>query len=157
MEALRVGWSNARLIDVLGEENPKKAYDYFHAIVRFEQAGVKPPPERVPPERWAEVEAEQVRIRKKKIEDTENGGHGGRPMENFDPDFDLFWKAYPRQERKLEAQHAWTETKDLRPPLDALLAKLRRACLVWKAERTEAKFIPHPSSWLREHRWEDKI
>lgn len=153
MKPLRIGEQNARIIDEIGEDNPKKAHDYFHAIRVFERTGEKPSPERIPPDKWAEMEAEQERIRK----DEENGDLGGRPKENFDPAFAPFWKAYPRKERKLDAQNAWTETKDLRPPLDALLVKLRRACQVWREEKTQPMYIPHAASWLRERRWNDEI
>ena len=39
---------------------------------------------------------------------------------------------------------------------DAIVAGVDNANAVWTAERTEARFIPHPATWLNQGRWQDE-
>jgi DNA-binding transcriptional ArsR family regulator len=70
-------------------------------------------------------------------------------------DFAHFWSNYPRKESKRKAEQAWSKLKraDRLAALDALSAHVER----WRHERTEAKFIPHPPTWLNQRRWEDQL
>jgi DNA-binding transcriptional ArsR family regulator len=72
-----------------------------------------------------------------------------------DDDFAHFWSTYPRKESKRKAEQAWSKLKraDRLAALDALSAHVER----WRHERTEAKFIPHPPTWLHQRRWEDQL
>jgi hypothetical protein len=72
-----------------------------------------------------------------------------------DDDFAHFWAIYPRKESKRKAEQAWSKLKraDRLAALDALSAHVER----WRHERTEAKFIPHPPTWLHQRRWEDVL
>lgn len=68
-------------------------------------------------------------------------------------DFSEFWQAYPRREGKGAAEKAWRKLKaaDRQAALDALPNHRER----WNG--TERKFLPHPSTWLNQRRWEDEI
>ena len=155
MQPLCIGEANARALDLLSLENSQACATYFHALYQFERRGSRPPPDLVKPEVWDDFETEQLRIRRKPDANRANGDKGGRPPKN--PDFEAFFKRYPRQEKKLDALRAWNETQNARPSLDRVLASLDRARQVWKAEGTEGKFIPLPANWLRERRWDDRI
>ena len=68
-------------------------------------------------------------------------------------DFLTFWKAYPRKVGKLAAIKAWLRQK---PPIDAVLAALewQRGDEQWVKDG--GQFIPHPSTYLNNRRWEDE-
>lgn len=67
-----------------------------------------------------------------------------------DPDFDVFWAEYPRKTAKEAARKAWA-TARARVGAETILNGLRAA--VWPAE---TQFIPHPSTWLNQGRWDDQ-
>ena len=68
--------------------------------------------------------------------------------------FDRFWKAYPRKVGKPAARKAFARAIkccDLREMSDGL----RRWVIYW-AERDDPQFIPHPTTWLNQERWNDE-
>lgn len=70
-----------------------------------------------------------------------------------DEQFDTFWEAYPRKEKKAEARKAFEKVA---VPLQTLLEGID----MWKGsaqwQKDNGQFIPHPSSWLNGKRWEDQ-
>ena len=68
-------------------------------------------------------------------------------------EFAKFWSAYPRKTAKGEAYQAWLKAN---PPLDAVLKSLdwQRGCEDWT--KGGGQFIPHPSTYLHQRRWEDE-
>lgn len=70
--------------------------------------------------------------------------------------FDDFWKCYPRKKGKKAAVKAFLKATD-KPPLDVLIAKLnqQKQSMDWKKDG--GKYIPHPSTWLNEGRWDDEV
>jgi hypothetical protein len=73
-----------------------------------------------------------------------------------DEAFDLFWSSYPRKVAKAAALKAWA----------ALVNGERETAIVAARAWTEAwagapddrrRFLPHPATWLRAHRWEDSM
>ncbi|MFA6584250.1 MAG: hypothetical protein WCS77_08135 [Elusimicrobiaceae bacterium] len=68
----------------------------------------------------------------------------------YSPEFELFWKAYPRKVGKSAAYARWRSKS---PPLDAVLAalKVQKRCEQWQ----DITLIPHPETWLNQRRWED--
>jgi hypothetical protein len=69
--------------------------------------------------------------------------------------FDAFWESYPRKVGKGDARKAWISTRKTRPEQDVLLSALSRAVMGWTG--MEARFIPHPATWLRQERWSDEV
>jgi len=83
-------------------------------------------------------------------ENTPRARKGGRST-----DFDAFWSAYPRKVGKDAATKAFA--KAVRritdaDPLAVILAGIERALPGWD----EPDFIPHPTTWLNQGRWEDE-
>lgn len=70
--------------------------------------------------------------------------------------FDAFWQAYPRKVGKDAARKAFGKRK----PDDELLAAMIRAVDTQRASpgwlKDGGEFIPHPSTWLNEGRWQDE-
>lgn len=69
--------------------------------------------------------------------------------------FDAFWGAYPRKVAKGKCLHVWLALR----PDESLLARMLRALERHKAseqwKREAGQYIPHPSTWLNQQRWED--
>jgi len=67
-------------------------------------------------------------------------------------DFDAWWKAYPSKVGKDAALKAWKARRDL-PPVSEMIEKLEE-------QKTWAKwldgFIPNPSTYLNQGRWQDE-
>lgn len=70
-------------------------------------------------------------------------------------DFEHFWLAYPRPVGKKDARKAWTQAKD-KPGLSEILKALESAKQSEQWTKEGGKFIPHPATWLRQGRWDDK-
>lgn len=70
--------------------------------------------------------------------------------------FDQFWKLYPRKVGKAPAEKAWKKLK-VTPELFALIANaLARQSVSIDWLKSGGQYIPHPSKWLNEKRWEDE-
>lgn len=70
-------------------------------------------------------------------------------------EFSSWWEGYPRKTGKDVAAKAYGKARK-NATADELMAGLANACAVWRAERTEARFIPHPATWLNQGRWQDE-
>lgn len=70
--------------------------------------------------------------------------------------FDEFWKSYPRKESKPKARTAFEKIK----PDEELLRKMLDSIERWKKtdqwQEDGGRYIPHPSTWLNQQRWEDE-
>jgi uncharacterized protein YdaU (DUF1376 family) len=74
-------------------------------------------------------------------------------IHTVDNDFDVFWKEYPKKVGKDSARKAWDKTK---PNLDVVIKALE-----WQKQsdqwfKSNGQFIPNPSTWLNQGRWEDE-
>jgi hypothetical protein len=81
----------------------------------------------------------------------------GKNMPTEDPEFEQFWKLYPRKCSKGDARKAWIQTSKIRPPFAQLLKAIyaARASEQWKKDA--GSFIPYPATWLRGERWDDQL
>lgn len=68
-------------------------------------------------------------------------------------EFDVFWKAYPRKVGKDKALIAWNKKK---PNLDAVLNALSWQKLSDGWIKDNGQYIPHPTTYLNEGRWQDE-
>lgn len=69
--------------------------------------------------------------------------------------FERFWKVYPRKEGKGKAEDSFGKYQ----PDDALTDTMIKAVQAYKKteqwQRDGGQYIPHPSTWLNQRRWED--
>jgi phage replication O-like protein O len=71
--------------------------------------------------------------------------------------FDIFWQLYPRKVGKGAAKKVWAKLK----PNDALVQRIleavseQRDSVQWA--RDGGQYIPHPTTWLNQERWEDEL
>lgn len=72
----------------------------------------------------------------------------------YPPLFEVFWEAYPLKVSKRTALASWSALD----PSDALVAQMIRAIGMQKdTDQWRRGFIPHPTTWLNQHRWEDEV
>lgn len=71
--------------------------------------------------------------------------------------FDIFWRAYPRKVGKFLAAKVWLKLKDEEGLLDKIIrsVQIQKQSDGWQKEG--GIFIPHPSTWLNQRRWEDEV
>lgn len=77
--------------------------------------------------------------------------------EEYSSDFLAFWGAYPR---KVGKGAAWKSFMRVRPDsqlLDAMLKAIRQQKGSQAWTRDGGQYIPHPSTWLNQRRWEDEL
>lgn len=67
--------------------------------------------------------------------------------------FEQFWLAYPRKVGKPAAKKAFKSAMK-RAGIEAIAEGLGRWVEYWE-DRSEPEFVPHPSTWLNQDRWDD--
>ncbi len=69
--------------------------------------------------------------------------------------FESFWKEYPRKVKKHYCRTVWKSLRVTETLLKEILnsLSLQKDSLAWKSDG--GKFVPHPSTWLNGHGWED--
>ena len=80
-----------------------------------------------------------------------------KQKERTEESFARFWSAYPRHEAKAEARKAFEKLD----PDESLLSEMLETIRRWKdtAQWKEGggRFVPYPSTWLNQRRWEDEV
>ena len=75
---------------------------------------------------------------------------GGTPFERF-------WEAYPKKVRKAAARRAWKAIKPDEDLTQTILKAIELAKASPQWTKSGGRFIPDPSRWLEEKRWEDQL
>ena len=70
--------------------------------------------------------------------------------------FNQFWYEYPKKKAKVAAMKAWAKLKPDDVLFDAIMLGLRRARASIEWKREGGRFIPHPTTFLNQGRWEDE-
>ena len=70
--------------------------------------------------------------------------------------FAEFWKLYPRKAGKGKAEESFVKYVTSKKIFDAVMAGLRKhiGCDDWVKD--DGQYIPHPTTWLNQRRWEDE-
>ena len=71
--------------------------------------------------------------------------------------FDLFWAAYPRHTAKETAKKAFDKLNPSAELLTTILDAISRQKTSVQWTKDGGQFIPHPATWLNQHRWEDEL
>lgn len=89
---------------------------------------------------------------RKKAESGKRGGEAVKP--NRDEEFDLFWKAYPCKVNKQGAAKAF-EKVDVE--VGVLIGAIENHKRSAQWTKDGGAFIPHPTTWLNQRRWEAEL
>ena len=71
--------------------------------------------------------------------------------------FDTFWKEYPKKIGKVVAEKAFYKHKPTPELLEKMLLAIQEQKKSDQWVKDGGQFIPHPSTWLNQKRWEDEL
>ncbi len=101
----------------------------------------------------AEAEAEAEAEKK----DMAVNGRANESLNAVGEHFEAFWKAYPRKAKKPAAMKAFVALKPDAELLEQMLAAIAKARESSEWLESGGKYIPHPTTWLNNRRWEDEL
>lgn len=73
--------------------------------------------------------------------------------------FEAFWKEYPNKTAKKKAQQSWERIFTVNKPDElytAIMAGLERSKKSSQWVKDGGQFVPHPTTWLNQERWNDE-
>jgi len=71
--------------------------------------------------------------------------------------FDVFWQAYPKKAGKEVAYKAWVKLSPSPTMIETLIAAVAKQKISDQWRKDGGQFIPHPSTWLNQKRWQDEL
>lgn len=90
-------------------------------------------------------------------EESKEQKHTPLPTSAVATGFAEFWSAYPLKKAKATAEKAWAKLKPGAELTATILSAIatQRASADW--QRDGGQYIPHPTTWLNQRRWEDEV
>jgi hypothetical protein len=70
--------------------------------------------------------------------------------------FKAFWKLFPLKVKKIRAEKLWNKLAPDVGLVDIILAAVKRQKLSTDWTKDGGKYVPHPTNWLEDRRWEDE-
>lgn len=123
------------------------------AIAKQEKSSSKPQANRKQTSGKPEAKAQQGEASSEKENEKEKEKEN-ECYKNPPSPFDRFWLAYPRKVGKADARKAFTKVK---VPVETLLSAIERQKRSEQWTTENGRFIPNPSTWLNQGRWEDEL
>ncbi len=78
------------------------------------------------------------------------------PKETIDEMFERFWEAYPKRKDKKRAYKGFLKIKPDSDLLEKMLSCIEREKQTIDWQKNNGQYIPYPSSWLNNERWNDE-
>ena len=107
----------------------------------------------------AEVEVEEVEEKRTEEKIEYNPPYipprGTGEGTSAESDFERFWEAYPRKECRVRARNVFLKLAPRRPLLEKILSAITRFKATDQWNREGGRYVPYPSRWLLEERWEE--
>ena len=72
-------------------------------------------------------------------------------------EFDRFWKAYPRHEAKQTAKQKWMRLNLTPDLMNTIMTAVEQQKQSDQWNRDGGQYIPMPSTWINQKRWEDEL
>lgn len=69
--------------------------------------------------------------------------------------FEDFWSIYPKRVKKQKAKEWFEKNKPTEELFDFMIAALKKFVNSKEWKENNGQFIPHPTTWLNQKRWED--
>ena len=102
--------------------------------------------------------AQQEPTIKEKDKDKENINNPPTPLTGvMDERFEQFWSAYPKKVGKGAAKAAFMKIKPSQDLTDRMVEAVRVASKSIQWQKEKGQYIPNPSTWLNQGRWEDHM
>ena len=90
-------------------------------------------------------------------EESKEQEHTPIPPKGAAAGFAEFWSAYPLKKAKATAEKAWAKLKPSADLQAAILSAIAAHKLSADWQRDGGQYIPHPTTWLNQRRWEDEV
>lgn len=71
--------------------------------------------------------------------------------------FEKFYSLYPRKVGKVKVEDWFKRNNPNEELFNNIIHGLEAYNIKWSKDKTDKKYIPHPTSWLNAKRWEDEI
>lgn len=71
--------------------------------------------------------------------------------------FELFWKEYPKKVNKFKSEEWFNKNKLTDEQFDLIITKLKKIKETSDWKKDNGRYIPHPTTWLNQRRWEDDV
>lgn len=97
---------------------------------------------------------DRVRVRERMLKDTSEEKTASKKTKPKDIAFDRFWEVYPKKVGKGDARRAFDKVK---VDVEDLIAAVERQKGSDQWTRDGGRYIPNPSTWLNQGRWEDEL
>lgn len=75
----------------------------------------------------------------------------------FDELFELFWKEYPNHKSRKKALQSWHKLKPTPELTQVIVEAVRKAKESPQWKKDNGQFIPHPTTYLNQERWNDEL
>lgn len=82
---------------------------------------------------------------------------GGHATDILMERFERWWHVYPRKVGKDAARKAWRKRRPSEALTEEMIEAVERQKLSPAWTKDGGQFIPHPSTWLNQGRWEDEV
>lgn len=76
-------------------------------------------------------------------------------IENINKKFEIFWNLYPRKLKKQKAKEWFQKNKPSNELFTIMITALKKFIDSKEWKSNNGQFIPHPTTWLNQKRWED--
>ena len=90
------------------------------------------------------------------VTNTKNRDRNQNQNQNKDEMFEKFWNAYPRKVAKPDAKKKFEKINPDEQMLQTMLTAIEKSKNSDQWRRDGGQYIPHPSTWLNQRRWEDE-
>lgn len=87
----------------------------------------------------------------------ENYNKRKNEVENLESKFNAFWKEYPKKVSKENARKWFIKNKPSDELFNKMINSLERFKELDDWKKQNGKYIPYPSTWLNQKRWEDEF
>lgn len=71
--------------------------------------------------------------------------------------FELFWKEYPRKVNKFKTEEWFNKNNLTKEQFDLIISKLKKYKDTTDWKKDNGKYIPYPTTWLNQKRYEDEV
>ena len=114
---------------------------------------------------WAKYQKDSTsykRLKEWRKRQNDNGVRGDKKREDkekedkYPPDFEEFWKSYPKRKSKVAALRAWKKAS-CKPPINDLVRIIERQKKSQEWKKDQGKYIPYPATWLNGGCWNDEL
>lgn len=104
----------------------------------------------------SKVKKSKEKESKNKVEQSKNTRRNRAGGEGENESFNVFWKAYPKKQAKPQALKAFEKANPSPEELESMLKAIEEQKRSVQWQKDEGQFIPLPSTWLNQRRWEDE-